>query len=446
MLTVHVRINDAATGKPTPVRLRIADERGTHYPPLGRCVEFPIGKNEDVGGRVQLGRESWFVVDGSCEVPLPAGVPLRVQAAKGFEYRPVDETVTLGPGKMALRFTIERTSNLRDRGWVAGDGRCHFLSPHDALLEAAAEDLDIVNLLAMEQRFPSLNGTAYRTVPNLTAFSGQAAALESHGRIVAVNTLNVHPILGTVGLLYSHRPVFPLTFGGEEPDDWSVCDWCDQCHRKGGLTVWVDAFRESAGPPGGETLVAAILGKIDAIEVDAQPRKAAVWPWIDRLWNAGIRLPLIGSSGKESNRTPLGAMRTYVAIRNPVSAWETGFLEAEEETLFPKQKPGFKDWINAVRAGRTFITNGPLDLDAFEPISGVNWTAARFQGPDGAFAQTSPDFTAGPRDPEAVAQLLRCVEATREWIEMVGRFEQPKRKHDLLDRCHDAIAKLGADA
>ena len=160
MLTVHLRINDAETGKPTPVRLRLTDERGTVFPPLGRCVEFPLGRNEDVGGRVSIGRESWFIVDGSCEVPLPAEMPLRVQAAKGFDYRPVNETVTLGPGKMALRFTIERITNMKAKGWVAADARCHFLTPHDALLEAAAEGLDIVNLLAVEQRFPSLNGTA----------------------------------------------------------------------------------------------------------------------------------------------------------------------------------------------------------------------------------------------------------------------------------------------
>lgn len=414
MLTVHVRINDAATAKPTPVRLRISDSHGNHFPPLGRFVEFPTGKNEDVGGRVRLGRELWFYTDGSCEVPLPAEVPLRVQATKGFEYRPVDETVTLGPGKMALRFAIERTTEMKAKGWHSADGRCHFLPPHDAALEAEAEGLDLVNLLAVEQRFPSLDGTAYRTVPHLAAFSGQADG------IVSVNTLNVHPVLGKVGLLYSHRPVHPLTFGGEEPDDWSVCDWCDQCHRKGGLAVWVDAFKETAGPLGGEALVAAVLGKIDAIEVDAQPRKLAIWPWLHRMWNAGIGIPLVGSSGKDGNRTPLGATRTYARCEGSL-----------------------KSWVEAVKSGRTFVTNGPLDVATFEPVAGVNWAAARFQDASGAFAHTSPEFRITRRDPDAVAHLIRCIVSTREWVETVGCFQQPKRKQNLLDRCSEAIAKLG---
>ena len=78
-------------------------------------------------------------------------------------------------------------------------------------------------------------------------------------------------------MLFRSRPVFPLGFGGEETDDWSVRDWCDQCHRKGGLAVWVDAFNENVGPPGGEALIAAILGKIDAIEVDAQKDEEGRW-------------------------------------------------------------------------------------------------------------------------------------------------------------------------
>src|SRR5689334_13978039 len=108
MLTVHLRINDAATGKPTPVRVRVSGPDGTHYAPLGRFAEFPMGRNEAVGGCLAVGRERWFYTDGACEIPLPAGVPLRVQATKGPEYKPLDQTVTLGAGQMALRFAVER--------------------------------------------------------------------------------------------------------------------------------------------------------------------------------------------------------------------------------------------------------------------------------------------------------------------------------------------------
>ncbi|MBX9585036.1 MAG: CehA/McbA family metallohydrolase, partial [Gemmataceae bacterium] len=342
MLTVHLRINDAATGKLTPVRLRVAGPDGTAYPPLGRFAEFPAGRNEAVGGHLLAGREAWCYVGGSCEVRLPAGVPLRVRAAKGPEYTPLDETVTLGPGQMALRLTIGRAADARADGWVTGDARCHFLPPHAALLEAAAEDLDVVNLLAGVQDWPSIHdGTTYPTAPHLDAFSGQAPALEADGRVVVVNTFNAHPTLGKVGLLNAHRPVFPLAFGGADPDDWSVSDWCDQCHRKGGLAVWVDAFRPAGGVVGGEALVAALLGKMDAIEVDPAPRPQPLLPWVYRLWNAGFPIPLAGGSGKDSNRVALGAVRTYAR-------------------LTAGEAPSYRAWVEAVRAGRTVVTDGPL--------------------------------------------------------------------------------------
>src|SRR5207237_291298 len=90
-------------------------------------------------------------------------------------------------------------------------------------------------------------------------------------------------------------------------DDWSVCDWCDQCHRKGGLVVWVDAFEPAGGLVGGEALVAAVLGKIDAVEVSPEPRKTPLLPWVYRLWDAGFRVPLVGASGKHRSPDPGGS-------------------------------------------------------------------------------------------------------------------------------------------
>ncbi|HXD88635.1 MAG TPA: hypothetical protein VN641_19250, partial [Urbifossiella sp.] len=318
-------------------------------------------------------------------------------------------------------FAIQRLIDLHGQGWRSGDSRCHFLSPHDALLEAAVEDLDVVNLLIAEQQVAG-GGKPYRVAANIAAFSGQAPALEAHGRSVAVNTLNAHPTLGKLGLLYSHRPVYPLTFGGDEPDDWSLCDWCDQCHRKGGLTVWVDAFRNAEFH--GEAIVAAVLGKIDAIEItEHSPEQLE---GIFRLWNAGFPIPLIGGSGKASNATVLGAMRTYARV-------------AEEPYTY-------KAWIEAVRSGRAFVTNGPLVPGEWERIAGNGWSAARFIDAKGAFAHASPVVREekSPPSPEDTAPLVRAVQATLNWIETAGRFEQARRKQALLDRCREALVRLGA--
>src|SRR5262249_23751661 len=126
---VHLRVNDAATSRPTPVRLRVTDAAGNYYAPYGRAAEFATGTGEDVGGNVLIGRARWAYIDGSCEIAVPPG-ELTVEATKGPEYRPLRETVRLPAGKLALRFAIERWTDLRVDGWYSGDTRAHYFSPH----------------------------------------------------------------------------------------------------------------------------------------------------------------------------------------------------------------------------------------------------------------------------------------------------------------------------
>src|SRR5690349_11319479 len=126
MLTVHVRINDAATGKPTPARVRFLDPAGTTHAPFGRLAEFATGPGVDVGGNVQIGPARFAYIDGACEVRLPAGKVV-AEVHKGVEYGPQRREVTLGPGKISLRLAVERWADLRPEGWYAGDTRAHEL-------------------------------------------------------------------------------------------------------------------------------------------------------------------------------------------------------------------------------------------------------------------------------------------------------------------------------
>jgi hypothetical protein len=105
------------------------------------------------------------------------------------------------------------------------------------------------------------------------------------------------------------------------------------------LVVWARTTHEAAAL---RPLLDLLPGKVDAFEIDCfEDSPSDVLPrWYDVL-NAGLRLPLVGASGKDSNRIALGAMRTYARLQN-----------GEEFT--------YRHWIEAVRAGRTFVTNGPL--------------------------------------------------------------------------------------
>jgi hypothetical protein len=497
MQTVHVRVNDAATGRPTPVRVRFTGPDGTYYAPFGRLTDFATGWNEDVGGNLLYGDAKYAYIDGTCEIRLPPGL-VRVEVWKGFEYVPLAQEVTLKPGQLALRLTVQREYDLRRSGWYPGDSRAHFLTPHAALLEAAAEDLAVVNLLArpviIESRpdpwaefstGPS-GPERHPAVPNILAFSGQEPALEMPGHLVVVNTYNSHPTLGALGLLSCHRVVYPLSFGWHgEPDDWSLADWCDQCHRKGGLVVWADGrgLRAVDNYLDCESLADLVLGKVDALEVEGSPFPSleSVGEWY-RLLSGGLHVPLVGGSRKYSNRTALGCLRTYARV-----------AEGTEFT--------YRSWVEAVRAGRTFVTTGPLlhftangqgpgatlDLPAASPVrveaeahslipferlevvaNGAvvaaapsvgaggeavletevtlpegGWLAARCRGPErfpiqGGYAHTSPvTVRVGGRppktDPAAVAGLITHLERMLAWVEREARCENDKQREHLAD-------------
>jgi len=128
-------------------------------------------------------------------------------------------------------------------------------------------------------------------------------------------------------------------------DNWTLSDWCDQCHRKGGLVVWTRT--KTADVPeeitflAGEALADFVLGKVDAFEV-----AGLIWcSWETPEWyhllNSGLRVTFVGASDKDSNLLALGYARTYAH-------------------LAPGEPFSYANWIEAVRAGRTFVTNGPL--------------------------------------------------------------------------------------
>src|SRR5262249_19450471 len=181
------------------------------------------------------------------------------------------------------------------------------------------------------------------------------------------NTFNHHPTLGHLALLNCHRIVFPLKFGGtDESDDWTLTDWCDQCHRKGGLVVGLNAFKGVLDHHQ-EILADCLLGKIDAlmamddlaIDQCAELHRSCLALW-SALLSCGVRIPLVGGSGKASNCDLLGNTRPYANL-----------LKDEPFT--------YANWIEAVRAGRTFVTTGPIisvEVDGIGPGSVVELARA----------------------------------------------------------------------
>lgn len=361
--------------------------------------------------------------------------------------------MTLGAGQLTLRLTLRRNADQPGADWLALDLRCHDLSPHLAALEGAAEGLDVVQLLARRLPFLSQDGNTYDIAPPLPVFSGQQPLLSRANTRVFVNTLNDHPILGRVALLHAHRPIFPLSCGDDEEDDWSVGDWCDQCHRKGGLTVWVDAFEwGQTGLQGADALLSVLLGQVDAIEVCPAPRQTPLFPWVYHLWNAGFLTPVVGASGKDSNRTLLGQVRTYAY--SPDGDWVTAIKTRQccvsDGPLLRIEQDGAVVRAATVPLDRSvmveLIADGEITASGAGEVQmqavDAGWVAARFSGR--RYGHTAPLLLrpSFPRRMQAAAALRAAIERFRQWVETQGHFRQVRRRQQLLERCDAALKRL----
>jgi hypothetical protein len=242
-----------------------------------------------------------------------------------------------------LTFELTRELDWRERGWVTADTHVHFLSPQTALLEGAAEGVNVVNLLASQwgEMFSNVGDFDGTTTLGARDFGGDGEFL------VRVGTENRMQVLGHISLLgYAGPMIHPLCTGGPaesaigDPQEVAMAEWAERCLAQGGLVVMPHAPN-----PQCERAADIVLGLVDAIELmtfnphDAQLTPFGLVDWYRHL-NLGHHLPLVGGSDKMSAASLLGGVRAYAHL-------------GEREF-------GYDAWMAAVRAGNTFATVGPL--------------------------------------------------------------------------------------
>jgi hypothetical protein len=329
---VRATVLDDDTGGPVSCRVHFRSPSGVPYQPHGHHdhVNADLGTwHIDVGGDVRLGRLTYAYIDGTCQGWLPTG-DVFVDVARGFEYEPLREKVTIAPGQRELTLRIKRWTSMNERGWYSGDSHVHFLSAQGALTEQQGEDLNVVNLL--QSQWGSL-------FTNTEDWTGEPLATEDGRHVTWVSQENRQPFYGHLVLWGLHEPVMPWCTDGlpeAELGAWletTVSDWADRCHEQGG-TVVIPHFPL----PNGEPAVLIATERADAIEfVVGRPRFHEEYY---RYLNCGYRIPLVGGTDKMSGDVPVGIYRTYARL-------------GDDE--FSHQS-----WSRAVRQGRTFMSGGPI--------------------------------------------------------------------------------------
>jgi len=352
-IPVEVTVRDGGSGQPIPSRVRFTTRDGRYLPPDSHRDEVNPGLLEDFGGDLILGPDAYAYVPGTFTVHLPPG-PVALEVVAGFERRPVRQELAVAPDLRRLEITLERPIDMRAERWVTSDGHVHFLAPSTALLQAAAEDVDLVHVLATQwaDLFTGISDLPW----------GSSTPAPGRPQIV-MGTENRQNVLGHLALLGARHPTLPLASGGPPEGriggalEVLLADWAERCRADGGLVIGAHFPL-----PYAEIAADIVAGRIDAIEAQALPPgldDPMILEWY-RYLRLGYRLPIVGGTDKMSAEVPVGAVRTYARL-------------APDEAL------DFATWASAIRAGGTFVTSGPmlaLTVDGQEPGATVRLGSA----------------------------------------------------------------------
>ena len=359
LVIVKVNVVGAETKKALPHRVSIVDAKGKYYPPEGHVKLAKIrGNNSNISSEPDThtrGTDWAMIAQGTFTVHLRAGDGYKVRISHGLEYEMGKFTFDLAgkAGKTVTKtLTLTQGIDMRKAGWMSADSHVHNLTPVGAARQMPIEDIDYVNLMFIGPG----HGLLRRGF-----VTGKPHPASTKDRIVYVSQEVRDANQGHMTLLGMSKPVTPIrVYTGRElnnrmkvlpnePLNWEVRDYM---RAQKGLAFHAHYLFW----PGHGSAVGGALGKLDGvewlqtdivkrgsrtrqnIEVPGHKRTGAGPMWYYML-NCGVKLPLLGGTDKMSAARVLGCTsRTYAKV----PSWT------------------HKGFMAALRAGATFVTNGPL--------------------------------------------------------------------------------------
>jgi hypothetical protein len=317
-------------GRPAPCRVHLANEQGEPQ----RAFGLPFWKDH-------------FCCDGSVALPLPPG-KYTYAIERGPEHQRLHGELVLKPGRdTLLAAQIDRIANLPARGWYGGDLHVHR-GPEDIERLMLAEDLHVAQVITWWNK---QNLWSDRTLP-----------VEPLRRI---DEHHIYEVLagederGGGALLY-HRVPKPLDITKAQREYPCSAEYAAQI-RELHTQVWIDAEK----PFWWDVPLWLGLELVDSIglannhmqrrqmyanEAWGKPRNVERLPdplgngwWSQEIYyhvlNCGLRIPPSAGSATGVLANPIGYNRVYVQTG--------GALD-------------FDGWWDGLKAGRCFVTNGPL--------------------------------------------------------------------------------------
>ena len=315
-------IIDGTSGERVAARVQVLDSRGAFVQPPNALLKVGTGA-------------PFFYSDGTFDVDIIRG-PTRIIVERGTEYTPaVVNLDAANSGTEAVEITLGRWTGLAKEGWHPGNTHIHYDEkegrPDERLqLDPRIEDLRMTAVSILKRGTLEYATNKY-PIGALTEFSSTHHYVQN-GEESRHNREPWTIGYGHIMLLNIRNAVEPLSRGtlvdAFEPDYPPLSLACDDARRQGGLVIWCHNGQGMEAP------VAAALGKLDAFNLFDPSWNEAEYDIYYQMLNAGMRLP--ASTGSD----------WYISSANRVYSYTGGAFD-------------YESWLQALRDGRTFITNGP---------------------------------------------------------------------------------------
>jgi hypothetical protein len=360
---LRVTVRDEATGQPTFCRVNVVGADGNYHEALEnplRDFSFTGTWPKQLRGN-RIGKAPiryfgrFFYTNGEFTVTVPAG-PVQIEVWKGFEHTPIRHELTpAARSESSVELTLRRAVDMAKAGWYGGDSHLHFERQTDA------DDQLILDLLEAEDvRYGGV--LCYNPTSTYEGRMSEQDIPQARLGMPSLKTRGDYQIISGQEYRsghYGHTKVFladELVQSGKtyDPNIRPVfADAVGPIRKQGGLVFWAH------GGYGKEIYADYLLDAVDGVELlqFGIYRPIGLEGWYHIL-NTGHRLPAIGASDYPACRK-LADCRTYV---------------------YADHAPRMDEWLRGLKAGRSFVTTGPLlllDVDGKLPGDQIHLTEPR---------------------------------------------------------------------
>src|SRR5262245_328208 len=301
----------------------------------------------------------WYVVSSPTEILLPRQ-PLRLEAFSGLETELKSVSVDLtGQNQQSLTIPLRAFSQVARQSWYGANTHLHLshLNKDEAeryLREIPrADDLDVLFISYLERAVADKDYITNRyPLGDLKEF-GSTGVLVNNGQEHRHNFGDQGEGFGHVMLLNIKSLIQPVSIGPgishRGTDGIPLEMGIAEAHRQGGTAIWCH------NNWGREDVPNFVTGKLDAQNIFDGGSHGSYEDSFYHYLNAGMRVPF--STGTDWFMYDLA--RVYTKVEGSLT---------------------IKSWLEALVAGRSFISNGPLlylSIDGKDVGSTLELTSGR---------------------------------------------------------------------